>query len=716
VVNENGEAEIKFQLPDNLTGWRVLALALTPSDRMGLGEASFKVNLDTEIRPVMPNQLTGGDYFLAGFNIMNRTDQARDISVNIKATGNVVGEGEEQFSQTISLKPYKRQTVYMPITASKSGGDINFIATAIDAIGSDSIKHSLPVNKRRSLEVAANYGATVADAKVVESISLPANIHADVGDISVSLAPSVIGNIEGAFRYMRDYPYSCWEQQLSKAVMASHYQSLQDYLSHQLKWPESEALVAKTLAIAANYQAANGGMAYFKPENHYVSPYLSAYTALAFNWLADKGYQAQVPQAVQTKLHAYLERLLRQDLADVPDFYSRGIFATLRAVSLAALSWHGKVSLDDLERYRPHVQYMSLFGKAHYLQAASQVKGAENIIAEVSTMILASSYQSAAKVSFNEVVDGDHARILATPLRSNCSILSAFTKIDQSLVDGIPPKLVRFITQSRDRRDHFSNTQENSFCLNSLVDYAQSYENIQPKMDISVRIDDQQLGQASFNSVTDDAITLTKPIAQADIGKKHSLTISSQGDGQLYYLTRVAYAPLDGHSARINAGIDIRKEYSVERDSKWVLLDQPISKVKRGELIRVDIYVSLPTARNFVVVDDPLPGGLELINRDLATASTIDANKADTKAASGSWWFKFDDWRYGLSRWGFYHQELRHDAARFYADYLPAGNYHLSYTAQAIATGKFSKMPVHAEEMYEPDVFGKGISTTLSID
>jgi hypothetical protein len=52
---------------------------------------------------------------------------------------------------------------------------------------------------------------------------------------------------------------------------------------------------------------------------------------------------------------------------------------------------------------------------------------------------------------------------------------------------------------------------------------------------------------------------------------------------------------------------------------------------------------------------------------------------------------------------------------RFYSDYLPAGNYHLSYTAQAIAPGDFVVMPVRAEEMYDPDVFGQGVAAELKV-
>ena len=106
----------------------------------------------------------------------------------------------------------------------------------------------------------------------------------------------------------------------------------------------------------------------------------------------------------------------------------------------------------------------------------------------------------------------------------------------------------------------------------------------------------------------------------------------------------MSYAPTEDAAIPINAGIDVRKELSVQRDGKWVLLASPM-RIKRGELVRVDLFVSLPTARHFVVVDDPVPGGLEPVNRDLANTSLVDAAAGAFTAAGGSWWFQFGDWR-----------------------------------------------------------------------
>jgi uncharacterized protein YfaS (alpha-2-macroglobulin family) len=278
-----------------------------------------------------------------------------------------------------------------------------------------------------------------------------------------------------------------------------------------------------------------------------------------------------------------------------------------------------------------------------------------------------------------------------------------------------PFRLVRAITQTRGSRDHWENTQENMFCMNAVVDYSRVYEKVEPRMTFRAYFDDRPIGEARFDDLRDRSVTFRRPIGEGDQGRSAELLIEKSGAGRLYYAAVLQYAPTEESAERINAGIAIRREYSVEREGAWTLLESPM-EIRRGDLVRVDLFLSLPAARNFVVVDDPVPGGLEPVNRDLKTASTVDADKGRYQAAGGSWWFNYGDWNsYGVSRWSFYHQELRHDSVRFYSDYLAAGNYHLSYTAQAIAPGEFAVIPVHGEEMYDPDIFGKGRPAFLRV-
>src|SRR5690606_9384068 len=162
VLDEQGRAEIEFRLPDNLTGWRVLALAVTPTDRMGLGEHRFTANLPTEIRPAMPNQVTEGDRFTAAFTVMNRTDTPRELRVSIRAEGDTASAVAHD--ETITLAPYARTTVQTRVDVGRvpfevASGRIRFTVTAEDDVDGDGLVHELPVRKQIAPEVAALYGA-----------------------------------------------------------------------------------------------------------------------------------------------------------------------------------------------------------------------------------------------------------------------------------------------------------------------------------------------------------------------------------------------------------------------------------------------------------------------------------------------------------------------------------------------------------------------------
>lgn len=714
-VDENGNATIHFDAPDNLTGWRILSIATTKDDLMGLGEATFKVNRPTEIRPVMPNQVREGDNFSAGFSVMNRTDAPRDIKVTITANGNLDGQSAQTKEETIRLEAYKRTTILMPLKASMlpvssdtQEGIINFRVTAGDENDSDGMEHTLPVLKSRTVDTAATYGTTTENM-VSEAIQLPNDIYTDTGNISVVLSPSVIANLDGAFRYMRDYIYPCWEQKLSVAVMASNYKKLKPYLT--VEWDGAETLTTDILTMASEYQAPNGGMAYYKASDDYADPYLSAYTALAFSWLKKDGYA--IPVQVENKLHTYLLNFLKNDSA--PSYYQAGMTSTVRAVILEALSASGKITAQDIIRFKSHLKGMSLFGKSHYLQAAQRFPDMKDASREAMNMILSSGVESGGKFSFNETYDAGYNRILSTPLRDNCVVLDTILDSpDKNLIGDKPFKLVRMITAARGNRDHWENTQENLFCMKALADYAQAYESEETAMKVTASLDQKPFGETSFTSVTDAPKTLSRPIEGMTPGTKSELTLNRDGTGRLYYAARLRYA-LKNPANNVNAGMDVRREYSVFRDGKWSLIKGGVD-ITRGDLVRVDLYLSLPTARSFVVLNDPLPGGLETVNRDLATASAIDADQGIYDESGGAWWFRFNDWQeFDSSRWSFYHKELRHDSARFYADWLEPGNYHLSYTAQAIATGNFTIPATIAEEMYDPDIYGRGAKGDLIV-
>ena len=713
-VNEDGTVTIKFKLPDNLTGWRVLVVATTPNDAMGLSHHNFKVNQLTEIRPVMPNQVTEKDQFNAGFSVLNRSEEQRHIKVKVRASGNT--KLNTPFEKTIELAPHARETVFIPMSASnvtskQEHGVIDYVITAGDSLDADAFKHSVPVNRRENLSTFAIYGSTVGKS-ILEDISIPQRISPDFGGISVQMSPTIINNVSGAFEYMKRYPYACWEQKLTKAVMASHFKTLKPYVSDEITWPKSQDLSQETLDIAINSQAPNGGMTYFRAENQYVSPYLSAYTALAFTWLNDAGYE--VPNQVQEKLTEYLNTVIspKTKLGRL----SNNAASTVQAVAIAALAKSGDLSRSNLMHYFSKSQTMSLFGKVQLLDSMKQFSNTETEQRDLLNQILAFSNSSAGKITFNENLDASFVRLHSSPIRSQCAILDSLSNNNELLVDkDMPSNLVQNIVAKRGGRSHWENTQDNVYCLNALSQYAKVYEADEPMIQSTVKFGNESLGTSSFKGFKSPATTLKLAMRNDLIGKDEKLSIEHNGKGRLYYKTQLQFSELDEPLQRDNAGMDIRRERSVFRNDAWQLI-QAGEKIHRGETVRTDLFLSVPAERHFVAVRDPMPGGLEPINSDLANNGQSLKIADNDHPSADSYYYKKRNWQgFSYSPWGFYHKELGHDAVTFYSDYVAKGEYHLSYLSQAIATGEFLQQVVHAEEMYHPDVYGKGLSSKLII-
>jgi uncharacterized protein YfaS (alpha-2-macroglobulin family) len=712
----DGKAEFSFTAPDNLTKWKVFAIGFSKDDQMGLGEGSLVVTKDTEVRAALPNQVRVGDVFSATFTVMNRSEQTRDLSVESVLEGDAsLDSPNTPRVQRIRAEPFKRYPVEIRARADRAGV-ARFVTRAFDALGSDALVASVPIMQGVALQTAATFGSS--DAKPVsEPVSFPADLVPGVGSVGVVLSSSVIGALDGAFKYMRDYPYSCWEQKLSKGVMAAHYVALKDYLPKTFAWKDAKELVVETLSQLSHHQASNGGLCFYEASDEHVSPYLSAYTALALTWLADYGHA--VPAAEEEKLQGYLSELLRKD--SFPDFFSPGMRSSVRAVALAALSRRGKASTQDLLRYNRFVKEMNVFGKASYLQAAIALKADPKLTSEVVRQILAEGAETAATFSLTERVEAISERILDTNMRTQCALLDSFLSFEAEKPDlarrvkEIVPKLVRSITIDRKRKERWENTQENLFCMNALARYASRYEQATPNLDLAVRVGSEQLATLTLKGKQAEPQEVSRPLRQRDAGIEDDVSISPTGEGRFYYKAQLSYSPKELSKIATNAGIEVRREYSVQRGGAWILLAAPVA-IRQGELVKVDLFARLTAPKHFVVIDDPIPGGLEAVNRDLATSSEVDASKAQFEGASNSFWFDLREWvDFGATFWSFYHKELRHNSARFYSEYLPAGNYHLSYVAQAIGSGEFVIPPARAEEMYDPDVFGLSAADRLVV-
>ncbi|HKG90978.1 MAG TPA: hypothetical protein VKA84_03730, partial [Gemmatimonadaceae bacterium] len=179
-----------------------------------------------------------------------------------------------------------------------------------------------------------------------------------------------------------------------------------------------------------------------------------------------------------------------------------------------------------------------------------------------------------------------------------------------------------------------------------------------------------------------------------------------RGDGAgVFYFATVYAVPLVPPTRADSRGIVVERWYERAADGR------PLGgAVDEGDLVRVRLRVTLPATRQFLVLDDPLPGGLEAVDLSLRTADTLSGARRGFPAGRPGQ-PRQRPLPYGRTVGGgwmpWQHQEIRDDRVVWSARWLPPGVYEASYVARATTAGTFVRPPAHAEEMYNPAVYGE---------
>ena len=199
---------------------------------------------------------------------------------------------------------------------------------------------------------------------------------------------------------------------------------------------------------------------------------------------------------------------------------------------------------------------------------------------------------------------------------------------------------------------------------------------------------------------------MTQVLARAQPGTTQPLTFAKEGTGTLFYTARFRYAADQLFQDGMDAGFHVQRSYApyVENGTR-----PAATSYKAGDLIRVTLTFSLTKERRFVAVTDPLPAGFEPVESWFATtAATLGARQDDQGDVES-------DWTRWWQRGGFDHVERHDDRVQLFATRLSEGRHEFSYIVRATTSGTFRTAPARAEEMYEPEVFGRTATSVIEI-
>ncbi len=705
VTDSAGTAVARARLPDNLTTFRVMAVAVTAGDRYGHGQSSMLVTRPLVARPALPRFLRAGDRFSAGVVVNQRAGGTPRVTVTA-AVSDVTLMGPA--TRSAQLEAGRGRELRFDFLARPA--DTAAVTFRVTGAGdADAVLARLPLKEafRPRFHTIAGVLADTATAEFL----LPADIDPARSELQLSLGSSPLGIIRGAFQSLRVYPYYCTEQVASSALpLIALFRAGMALKDSGLAPPSAKRDIELAVATLSRRQRPDGGIGFWAASD-WTTPWLSAYAGLAL--LEARAAGIRVSDSVLGRLGTYL----RETLADRGAVYSPvAHWYEDRAITLAE-----QVAAVDLLRRlgSPDVATENeLLRQAAQLDWEDRVRLADVLARRrdpgpARELLRASLAPVRIEGRVAVIPDSLYRRFyFQSSVRPTAQLLTALLAIDSS--HALIGPLVEQLVQGTRITPLFQwNTQDYGSAVHALAVFQRRQARAAAR-GVAVRAGGRTLFQAgSVGPVGEATAPLTRLLTDAPGGRQTlrvSLAAARTGLPVYYYLT-VREIPRTPPVRPDETGIAVERWYESYSDGK------PVTEVMEGGLVRVRLRITVPATRHFVVLDDALPAGLEAIDLSLRTAAPPGIGlvepeaggpdeATDGEAGGPGYRWSYGSWDSGW--WSpFDHKELRDDRVVYSATVLWPGSYTATYVARATTPGVFLRPPAHAEEMYNPGVHGR---------
>lgn len=719
MTDENGEARIDIPMPENLTTFRIMAVAIDPNaaDRFGSGESSVKVRKPVMIRPSLPRFANFGDKFEGSVMVDNQTEEGQRILVGTRGL-NVELSGETE--KFIDIPAGESREVRFDM-AVQQVGHMRLQFAAMSNRGRDATEITIPVWYPATAEAFADYGMT--DDAVQRVIEPPADALPAFGGLELSFSSTALSGLEDAVEYLVDYPYECAEQTASRILPIFALGDILDQfpIATVRDTAERKQLGRDGIEKLWAHQLYDGGFGYWDTRESW--PYLSNWVTFAL--LEGKRQGFEVDKAKLERALQYLENFAlygyKSRWGDYYDWTSRAF-----AVWLLSGEKRGESSFDNVWAHRKD---MPLYARVLMMSAAhryGKTSARDEVLKELADGVV----EGARTIHFAEgksEAASDGLRLLMhSSVQTDAIALMALLEIDAA-----DPRLSKIIAGIMDDRDpkkggRWLTTHSNAWALVAASRYFETVEKDEPDYTARVWIDSLFAGEHAFKGRSMTKVEQKVSMETLQGAATRQLTIGKEGPGKLYYRLGLRYAPKSLKLKAQDQGFTVYREYEAlpgndgkvdpeavkqTEDGEWI--------VKAGTNVKVTINLVVSDRANYVVVDDPLPAGFEGQNPKFVTSVQAMSETGGSRGYGGGYggypyYGGYDGWWWGWW-YSFSHTDLRDDRMLLFADQLSAGVYTYSYTARATTIGEFLLPPVKAEEMYEPERFGHGSSSKVTV-
>lgn len=672
-TDHKGRATTSFTLPDNLTSFRVMAVSAAV-DSFGEAETSIKVAKPLMITPNLPRFVRQGDSFSCSAVVHNYEDKKGDLTVEAVAEGLTLLSS----SKTFNLPMGQTREVSWPCQADKLGtATVSFVVRGSKDM-QDGVRQTFEVvTVEKPQQLSANGFTQTAKTEYLDE---PANLRAEGNNrVTAVLSSTALVQIKSAIRYLLVYPYDCLEQQFSKIMPLVTGQKLAEDFG-LITAQNAREMVQGVLDNLPAYQSPNGGFAYWKKDAP--DPYVTAYVLEGAYLAKQAGYQ--VPQESLKQAAQWLAQAFNPQ-GERAFYYSSRETETMQAYSAYVRALYGQNTQGDFNTLYMKRNTLSSSALSYLILASHTLKQPDAVKNILAQQLLNKVVYNPTTAYVDEAED-ELVYLHAGDVSATALMLTAF------LQTGIPldnaPQFAGWLISQLNAQGTWKNTADNALAVRALSAYYGKFEKENPQFTATVtQAPDHALVTHHFEGRLAVGEQYTWPFTQIyQNSTEAQFTFAKQGAGTLYYTLGQVYEP-KSFTKPIQAGFSVTRTIADMNGT-------PVTQMEAGQRYNITLKVVSSMGRPFVVLEDFIPAGFDLVNTALATESAY-SSSADNNV--------------------FTRTEQYKDHIAAFASYVPAGTHTFTYQVAATVRGTFAYPSAWVSQMYEPEVFGRNATTEMVI-
>lgn len=677
-TGDDGWAEIEFELPDNLTTWKLIGLAVDDGQRIGYMENLFEVKKNIIARMKAPRFLVVGDKAQLKLIAHNYLDVDKEFHLSIDTEGLKIIEGESEMM--VDIEAGSLDTLSQIVTADVSGDSI-IISSALTDVESDASQKILPV---------IPHGAKLKQAwagrlreEVEHTLTVADKIDPQSFSAELILSPSLAATLSHGLDFFEEYPYECVEQTLNRfypnTVMADAAEKLglsQSKLSEGL-----DSAITEGLVRLEETQTDEGGWPWWK--GGYANPYITALVVDALFNLRENAFVVEENKEKVEKMYEDAKSYLMgyiDELEEKPDRYSSELSLYIADVMLRCGldEYHQEIIRESASYYYKYREHRSEYNLALLASVLHQLDESSKL------EVVLRNLDNNAEVDTDRTIHWgkdpwDSWRWWDDAVEATSTVLEVKMEVEPDSPQI--PYMVDWLVDQR-RGAHWKSTKDSSVATTALMHYILNYPEVQEPIITGYILNDEKVGgieldPKDYESPSESAVFNLEDFQTGD----NTLMVEREsGEGPVFYTMVCEYYTEADYIPAVEGSVQIDREYFIIKkkyedgklEEERLPLDRPL---EIGEELEVVLTINSPYAFDFVVVEDPRPAGC--INMEMVS---------------------YYDWWIGA------YVQLFNEKRSIMFDRLPKGETVVSYRLRAEVPGEYSALPATIFGMYSPDI------------